>query len=93
MPYINSVMNLYEAFTGFNPQYVPFDEIYVGNGYEYSYWFSNVQVYNVPFGFTGTIPIGLVIAYATSRLGIQLSVPGFILANLLASRLIVVSKT
>ena len=84
MSYINSFMSMYKALTGINPRYVPFDEIYVGNGYGYSYWFSNVQAYNSPFGFTGTIPIGLLIALVASRLGVQLSIPGLILANLAA---------
>ncbi|WP_054849494.1 hypothetical protein [Vulcanisaeta sp. JCM 14467] len=82
MSYINSFMSIYKALTGVNSRYVPFDEIYVGNGYAYSYWFSNVQAYNSPFGFTGTIPIGLLIALVASRLGVQLSIPGLILANL-----------
>jgi len=80
--YINGFMSLYSKYTGVNPQYVPFDEIYLpGNGTEYNYWFSNVQTYNSPFGMVGAIPIGLIVDYAS---GGELSIPEAVLANLVA---------
>lgn len=84
MSYINSFMSLYKTYTGANPQYVPFDEIYEGGGHGYAYMFSNIQTYNPPFNFIGTIPIGLIMALTASKLGAQLSAPGLILANLAA---------
>ena len=84
MSYISSLMSMYKALTGIDLRYVPLGEIYVGNGYGYSYLFNNVQACNSPFCFIGTIPIGLLIALMASRLGTQLGVPGPILANLVA---------
>jgi len=80
--YINGFMSLYSSYTGVNPQYVPFDEIYVlGNGTGYSYWFSNIDVYNSLLVMPRAIPIGLMIGYAS---GGALSIPRQILANLVA---------
>jgi len=80
--YINGFMSLYSSYTGVNPQYVPFDEIYVPSSPAgYSYWFSNVQTYNSPFGMVGAIPIGLIVDYAS---GGELSIPEAVLANLVA---------
>ncbi len=66
--YLNGFLSQYKAYTGYSPQYVPFDEIYIGGGKTYDYWFSNVQAYSPPFGFSGTIPVGLIIAYIAQAL-------------------------
>lgn len=79
--YINGFMSLYSKYTGVNPQYVPFDEIYVSSTTGYSYWFSNVQTYNSPLGMVGAIPIGLIVDDAS---GGALSIPEAVLANLVA---------
>jgi len=84
MSYIGNLTTLYSKYTGTNLQYVPFDEIYVGGGSAYSYWFSNIQTYSSPFGMVGAIPIGSIIAYAAKAASKALSVSGFILANLAA---------
>ena len=84
MTYLSGFLSQYKAYTGYSPQYAPFDEIYVGGGNAYNYWFSNIQTYSPPFGFSGTIPVGLIAAYIAKALGQTLSVPGFILANLVS---------
>ncbi len=91
--YLNGFLSQYKAYTGYSPQYVPFDEIYIGGGKTYDYWFSNVQAYSPPFGFSGTIPVGLIIAYIAQTLGKSLSIPGFILANLAAGIQITTTNT
>lgn len=91
--YLNGFLSQYKAYTGYSPQYVPFDEIYIGGGKTYDYWFSNVQAYSPPFGFSGTIPVGLIIAYIAQALGKYLSIPGFILANLAAGIQITTTNT
>jgi len=80
--YVNGFMSLYSKYTGVNPQYVPFDEIYLpGNGTVYVYWSSNIDVYNSLLVMPRAIPIGLMIGYAS---GGSLSIPRQILANLVA---------